>query len=461
MIGKTGLWVVMVSTALSVAAGGPFAGQSRKDLACGRVTLELSAGGQVLSAVNAAVGDVKTGKDENGNAFLRFRFQPTTEGASVWLRVAGLHPRNWYVTVGGWTVGKWLDEELEGGISLGVQKGGFVEISKHLVAKPADWDRWEPLYREITSSLDGTLQPCYFWAPEKATSEPVPLVVGLHTWSGSWRDAGHYAPALDYAQQHGWAMVGPNFRGPNKTPDGCGSEKAVQDIVDAVDYAKRQVKIDEKRIYIVGGSGGGHMTLLMAGRHPEIWAGCAAFCPITDVARWHADSLLHHPGRGKHYAKMLEQACGGTPAEKAGEYAARSPLAWLARARAANVPVYIVTGIHDGWTGSVPVGHSFRAFNALADASDAVSEADIATIEETQAVPAALAYTGAKDPFYPEKIRIHFRRTSANVRFTLFEGGHGGNYAAGFDFLSRQVKGRPADMTIPEQARGAEISLGK
>ena len=94
-------------------------------------------------------------------------------------------------------------------------------------------------------------------------------------------------------------------------------------------------------------------------------------------------------------------------------------------------------------------------------AEDRVDEAAIASIEETQAVPAALAYTGSKDPFYSDRMRIHFRRTSANVRFTLMEGGHGGNFAAGLDFLSRQAKGRPADFSLPANGRGGEEKLGK
>ena len=335
-----------------------------------------------------------------------------------------------------------------------------------IAAKKAEAERLnrvlpDSLLVQVKSTYDGTMQPCWFWAPEKAKSEPVPLVVGLHTWSADYTQKGHYATSLAYAKQHGWAMVGPNFRGPNKTPPACGGDAAVQDIVDAVNYAKSQVKIDPKRVYILGGSGGGHMTLLMAGRHPEIWAGCAAFCPITDLARWHADSMLDHPGRGKNYAKMMEGACGGQPEEKPEEYKKRSPLTWIDRARKAGVPVYIVTGIHDGWKGSVPVGHSFRAFNALADEKDRVSEADISVIEETRVVPPSIAYNGAKDPFYSEKQRIHFRRTSANVRFTLFEGGHGGNFAAGLDFLSRQVKGQAVDFTLPQKGKGSEEALGK
>ena len=287
---------------------------------------------------------------------------------------------------------------------------------------------------QVKSTLDGTLQPCWFWAPEKAKTEAVPLIVGLHTWSADYTYKSHYSTALNYAKGHGWAMVGPNFRGANRTPPACGADAAVQDIVDAVNYAKGKVKIDAARVYIIGGSGGGHMTLLMAGRHPEIWAGCAAFCPITDVARWHADSLLDHPGRGKGYAKMLEQACGGTPAEKPEEYRHRSPLTWIENAKKAGVPIYIVTGIHDGWRGSVPVGHSIRAFNVLADANDRIPETEINEIEKNQIVPTALAFKG-KDPFYDASRRIHLRRTSANVRLTVFEGGHAGNYAAGFDFI--------------------------
>ena len=157
---------------------------------------------------------------------------------------------------------------------------------------------------------------------------------------------------------------------------------------------------------------------------------------------------------------MLEKACGGTPEQKPDEYRNRSPLTWIDNARKAGIPVYIVTGIHDGWKVSVPVGHSIRAFNALADEKDRISEGDIAEIEATQKVPEALAYKGPRDPFYSSN-GIHLRRTSANVRFTLFEGGHGGNYPAGFDFLSRQVKGSPADFTIPATGKGGEEALGK
>lgn len=334
-----------------------------------------------------------------------------------------------------------------------------------VAAKPAkskkEPQKWDAVLVQVKSSADGTMQPCWYWAPAKAETEAVALIVGLHTWSADYNQLGHYQTVCAEAKRRGWAFVGPNFRGPNSTVQGCGSELAVQDIEDAVNYAKAKCKIDSSRVYITGGSGGGHMTLLMLGRRPGLFAAGAAFCPITDLARWHADSLLEHPGRGKNYAAMMERACGGKPAERQDEYARRSPLTWLHAAKKANTPVYIATGIHDGWRGSVPVGHSIRGFNALCEKGDEVSEKHIAAIEATRAIPADLQNETSKDPFYDKKKRIHFRRTSGNVRLTIFEGGHSGNFTAGFDFLSRQRKGKSVDWGLPEKASAKTEALSR
>lgn len=328
-------------------------------------------------------------------------------------------------------------------------------------AKKPNAAKWDATLVEIKSSADSTMQPCWYWAPEKSKKQSVPLVVGLHTWSCDYKNLNHYMTVQKEAKRRGWAFVGPNFRGPNSSPEGCGSDLAVQDIADAVEYAKRRCKIDADRVYIIGGSGGGHMTLLMLGRKPGLFAAGSAFCPITDLARWHADSLLKHPGRGKGYAKMMEQACGGKPSARPEEYAKRSPLTWLNAAKSAGTPVYIATGIHDGWTGSVPVGHAVRGFNALCKAGDEISEEHIAAIEADRRIPAGLATEKASDPFYGEKMRIHFRRTSGNVRITLFEGGHGGNFPAGFDFMSRQRRGCAADWGLPDSAAGSVETLSR
>lgn len=302
----------------------------------------------------------------------------------------------------------------------------------------------------VLSTADGSLQPVRFLLPETAKGKKVPLLVALHTWSYGFDSESPWKWAREQCLRRGWALVYPHFRGPNWTPEGCGSDLAVQDVLDAVAYARSHADIDDDRIYLIGGSGGGHMSLLMAGRHPEVWAGVYAACPITDIARWHEESVVRKRG----YAGHLVKACGGLPAEKPEEYRHRSPLTWLAAARKTGTHIQIATGVHDGhYPGSVPIGHSVRAFNLLADAEAAISEADIAFIEEREAVPEALRFDG-QDPFFNEQMRIHLRRTSANVRFTLFEGGHAGNFEAGIDWLARQRRGRSVDWTLPEKGEG-------
>ncbi|MBO7721039.1 MAG: alpha/beta fold hydrolase [Kiritimatiellae bacterium] len=304
----------------------------------------------------------------------------------------------------------------------------------------------------IRSSADGSEQPAWFWAPGGSAKRP--LLVELHSWSfGIVRDGKPNSSLFGRCREAGWAVICPNFRGPNNTPAACGSPLAVQDVVDAVAYAKAHAAIDDDRVYLIGSSGGGMMTLLTAGRHPEIWAGCYAACPISDLARWHAESASAGGWRD-NYARMMEKSCGGTPAEKPDEYAVRSPLTHLAAARRAGTPVDICEGIHDGHSGSVPVGHSIRAFNILADEGSRISDADLDFFERNEKTPPSLAGEW-KDPFFGPKIRIHFRRASANVRLTLFEGGHAGNYGAAFEWLSRQRRGRRADWSVPSAGRGS------
>ena len=337
---------------------------------------------------------------------------------------------------------------------LSLAAAALPQIEGFVVAKPsaslsAD-PAWTNRLRTTKSSFDGSLQPFYWYDPE--LKGKVPLIVALHSWSAScdWKSPATTVAA--YCKKHGWAMVYPNFRGPNARPEACGSDLAVQDVLDAIDWAKRNREIDEDRVFVIGGSGGGFMALLLAGRHPEVFAGVAAFCLISDLVRWQADSA----SRKNRYARDIVASCGGLPSERPDEYARRSPLTHLARAKAAGLPVYIATGIHDGHAGSVPVGHAIRAYNALADAGDAIPESDIATIEDTEKVPDRLLFAG-EDPFYGAKSRVFLRKTSGCVRLTLFDAAHAGNYPAGLDFLSRQRRGRPVDMSLPASARNARI----
>ena len=311
-------------------------------------------------------------------------------------------------------------------------------------------DSWPSDVKEIRvhSTADQTEQPGLWWTPAD-TGEPRPLLVGLHTWSSDSRQTGSSSPYLQWCRQQGWHFIHPNFRGMNRTPEALGSDLAVQDIVDAVAWAKANAKIDARRIYLIGVSGGGHMSMLMAARHPEIWAGVSAWCGIVDIARWHAE---HSPsGKSDRYASEIEKALGGLPDNDARKKDARrrSPLTWLAAAR--EVPLDIAAGVHDGRKGSVPFRHSLDAFNAVVPVSARMTDRALDTFYETQKLPDGWTAPPA-DPLFGTRQPV-FRKTHDNTRVTIFEGAHEIVHEAALNWLMLQEKGRPTVWDVESPVR--------
>ena len=287
---------------------------------------------------------------------------------------------------------------------------------------------------KIKSSLDDSKQPAIFYKP-KEREKPVPLLVILHSWSGNYKQSLH-RECEAWCKQEGWSYLKPDFRGPNRNPQATGSELAVQDVLDAVEFAKKQTKVDEKRILLVGTSGGGYMSLLMAGRAPNLWAGVSAWVPISDLAAWHSETKK----KGLKYFREVEKSCGGPPGkskEVDQQYSKRSPLTYLAKAKGiTNLDVN--AGIRDGHSGSVPVSHSLHAFNLLADEKDRLPPDLIDELTRTAKVPSNYAFSG-KDPSYGMKKPL-FRRLSGKARVTLFDGGHELVTTAAIKWLSQQTK---------------------
>lgn len=320
-------------------------------------------------------------------------------------------------------------------------------------AKPIDkwWEQVSPEIKEIKikSPLDGNMQPALFYAPKDKKDETVPLMVILHSWSSSYdqRWAKNYGEKCIAA---GWAFVRPHYRGPNNNPDATGSEKVVSDIVDAVEYAKKNAKIDEKRIFIAGDSGGGYTTLHMVGRKPDIWAGAIVGVPPTDLVDWYNYNKKYKGG----YDKALIPSCGGKPGDKGAdqEYKKRTPQTYLKNA--INIPVDIKAGFYDK---SVPFLHSIWAFNAIVPEKERVSEKLTAewyqymhenfypkmktdkNLIKTLTPPTSMLDKN------PEKLpnsihKIYFRKIFGNTILTIHDGGHGGATSASWPWIQKQKK---------------------
>ena len=315
--------------------------------------------------------------------------------------------------------------------------GTLLSLATGIAAPPAGWPQGVEAIK-YAASVDQTQQPAMTYSAKATTKRP--LLVGLHPWSGAYDSATDDAAYAAWCIENDWHFIHPHFRGPNWTPDACGSEKMVQDILDAVDHMKKKHDVDPDRVYLVGVSGGGHAALLMAGRAPEVWAGVSAWVPISDIRAWWEEKSR---GKKSKYAGHIEKAVGGQPdknAEAAEECRKRSPVTYLARASGVNLDIN--AGVTDGRSGSVPFTHSLNAFNAVVAEPERLSPGFIRDFYAQQKVPAGTP-EAKHDSLYGKKPVI-FRKVSVNARVTIFRGGHEIIQHAALTWLAAQRKGTPA-----------------
>jgi poly(3-hydroxybutyrate) depolymerase len=283
----------------------------------------------------------------------------------------------------------------------------------------ARWQQSVPGVEDIriTSTADGAEQPALWVAPSGDRDQP--LLVILHSWSAPYlQHAG--IPYAMWAQENGWAVIAPEFRGVNDDADALGSELAVQDVVDAIDYAVSQDGVDANRVFAVGYSGGGMMSLLLAGRHPDKVTAVAAWGPTYDLVEFYRQSRA----AGRHYAGDLSRACGGDPRESGPaqeECLRRSPMTYLDAAREHGVPVFIGQGIYDSF---VSPSQGATAFNQLADPEDRLSAEELDQIGRHR-LPEHLLGSITTETFFregdPEPV---FARQSGAVWLVFFRADH-------------------------------------
>ena len=287
----------------------------------------------------------------------------------------------------------------------------------------------------VPSTLDKHQQAVTLWVPDKAATEVVPIFVYLHSWSWDYKQDNSIWQAE--AVRRGWIFLHPNFRGRNDHPEACGSALARQDILDALQFAQQKYRVDPKRIYLAGTSGGGHMSMLMAGYHPDRFSAVSAWVGISDLAAWHR---FHAPeGKSKNYALLMEACLGGSPGASQqvdAEYRSRSPLFFLHRAQ--DLPIDIAAGVEDGHLGSVPVRHSLLAFNVLARQHQVpeVSEVEMQQLWDWKRLKKPQPGDTSADSTYGRDLLL--RRQAGPSRVTIFQGDHEGLPGAACAWLAAQ-----------------------
>ena len=223
----------------------------------------------------------------------------------------------------------------------------------------------------VKSSLDGVLQRCIVSFPaDYMKDKETPLLVQLHSWGGDYKEKA--VMVAGPAGKRGWISICVDYRGGNTNKNACGSDLAIQDIADAVNYMSERYKINKNKIYLCGGSGGGHMALVMAAKRPELWTAVVSFVPISDLKKWYeemdpASETGKAANRTKDFAnsvrRNIKAVCGGDPTKGGAPEkvcAERSPLTFIEKA--VDVNLLIISGKTDNL---VPYHHGEDAYKKL------------------------------------------------------------------------------------------------
>lgn len=317
---------------------------------------------------------------------------------------------------------------------IGILLAFFLSINISAQTADPEWDdtqsgTWSVKFKQvdITSSTDGKTQKVYLYST--ASTTPKPLIVSLHTWSGNYRQKD---PLTAEILARDWNYIRPNFRGKNDKPEAMGSPLVISDIEDAIKYALEHTNADPNEVHIIGTSGGGYATLLAYMNVAYAVKSFSAWVPISDIEAWYWEST----GRKQKYSDDIFKATSSDSILNAEESRRRSPLyqAFPIEKRE-DAKLYIYAGIHDGYTGSVPITHSLFMYNRLVgeikynttDKTDIFSKAnsDSELVSEIEVIDLLSKRTNpnksGKKLFGRD---IHLQKRYGNIQLTVFEGDH-------------------------------------
>jgi hypothetical protein len=271
---------------------------------------------------------------------------------------------------------------------------------------------------EISSSYDKQIQKAYFYASKK--TDKMPLIVSLHSWSNDYKEND---PLAELFKNEDWNYIHPDFRGANTSPLACMSEEVIHDIDDAIAYAIITGNVDENKIIVVGGSGGGMATLGIYLRSSYNLCYCMAWVPITNLELWYYQSKYADTKYWKDIIKCTTSS--GTLNITAMQR--RSPLFFNPSFPAPyrnNVQktrrLEIYAGINDGYTGAVSVYHTLLFHNKMASylgLDDAVvSDKDIIMLLSRSVKNDSDEYIGER--------KLLYKKSHPSLGLFIFDGTH-------------------------------------
>lgn len=165
----------------------------------------------------------------------------------------------------------------------------------------------------------------------------LPLVISPHGRNGTGRGNAKYWGQLPAIGR--FAVINPDGMGRRLPLKSYAYKGQIDDLARMPELARVALpwlRIDTERIYALGSSMGGHETLMLVARYPELLAGAVAMDSVTNLSRRYYQLPDVPCDRaclkrwGKPYGLVLQAAMraevGGTPEDATQAYTGRSPL---------------------------------------------------------------------------------------------------------------------------------------
>lgn len=268
----------------------------------------------------------------------------------------------------------------------------------------------------IRSTMDGYVNKFHYYSAKSA--EKKPLIVSIHQWSADYTEIRN--SLAEQTRDKGWNFIFPDIRGANNHYKACGSEYLIADIDQTIDWAIANLNVDTSQIYIVGASGGGYNALCHFMKSKYKIKEYSIWVPITDLNRWYFESLAR---KSKYVQDIMNCVCNNCDGYNKNDAISRSPLYWktpVQKLKSTKLNIY--AGIHDGYTGAVPITHSINFYNKIvadlgADINCLIPDDETIWMLGTRTSPSPMyKKIGTRDILYIKSYK--------NISISIFEGGH-------------------------------------
>ncbi len=158
------------------------------------------------------------------------------------------------------------------------------------------------VYRQFTSSIDGSAQTIAVYIPRGASGskQRLPLVVALVGWDGTIDSFTHSSLMVE-AERRGWFVLVPDRRG-NTLYTG----PAEEGVLEAIDLISADLPIDPDRVYLTGVSMGGAGALQIGYHFPDRFAALASFYGDSRYSlQGYVRGILHDQATADRYSVLL------------------------------------------------------------------------------------------------------------------------------------------------------------